>query len=186
HRPSSEGRVSLPPFDGTRCAESACRVARIDTRRYDRVLRRSETGLLRPARRRTGIERRGGKPRKTETLSLREDELHPPLSELQPLMHRPRLGRRAQRAGHSGHQPGHHQRRDHDEDEQLDQAHAAAGAPRKAAPAEARKRAHCTLALPVTGLTTTVRGPPVAVSVIVASLAGAARLLGCPLVSNSR
>ena len=47
-------------------------------------------------------------------------------------------------------------------------------------------RVHWTVAFPVTGLTTTVRGPPVAVSVMVALLAGAAKLAGCPLVSNSR
>jgi hypothetical protein len=46
-------------------------------------------------------------------------------------------------------------------------------------------RIHWTVAFPVTGLMTTTRGPPVAFNVTVALLAGAVRLVGCPLVSNS-
>src|SRR5206468_12597288 len=158
----------------------------VETRCDNRVIRGGEAGLLCTAGRRAGIERRGGKPRKTgRQTSLREDELHPPLSELQALMHLSRHGRRAHRAGHAGHQPDHHYRGNHDEDDHLDEADAGTASPVDNGDL-ARNGAHWTVAFPVTGLTTTVRGPPLALRVMVALLAGAAKLAGCPFVSNSR
>src|SRR5258708_29421255 len=100
-------------------------------------------------------------------------------------MHLPRLGRRADRTRHADHQPGQNQPRNHDEDDHLDEAEAVTATTSDDGdlPAAACMRAHWTLTFPVTGLLTTLLGPPVAVHSMVASLLGAASLCGGPFVS---
>src|SRR5260221_517415 len=121
--------VDVARLAGIRGTESAGTGTRVETRRGS-VHRGCEAGLLCSTGRRAWIKRRAGKSRKTGgATSLRKDEFHSPLRELQALMHRSRHGRRTDGRGHARDQRGRHDPRDDDEDDQLDQAHFTTSAP---------------------------------------------------------
>src|SRR5258708_18970995 len=98
-------------------------------------------------------------------------------------MHLPRFGRRADRTRHADHQPGQNQPRNHDEDDHLDEAEdvTATTSDDGDLPAAACMRAHWTPPFPVTGLMTTVRGPPLAANTAGALLSGACKVRRRPL-----